>query len=394
MTILQNRSWIEIDLNALTHNIQTIQRLLKHDDAFMAVVKADAYGHGAVRIAKHCQNMGIHAFAVATIDEAIELRRHQIYGDILILGYTDPSRCFELSQYRLIQTVVNLDHAQELQQKGYPIAVHVKIDTGMHRLGFDKNHLDEIERLYELDHLNVQGYFTHLCVCDSGRKEDQKFTYQQIEDFYACINYIKQKHEVGEIHIQSSYGLINYPEIQCDYARVGIAMYGVQSSYDCYVKQDLHLQPVLSLKSKVAMIHRVLKGESIGYGKTFKTKQDSLIAVIPIGYADGLPRSLSGKGHVLIHGQKCPIVGRICMDQMMVDVTHIQDIQEHDIVTIIGCDGDHEIKVEMIASLTDTISNEILSRLGTRLRKIYIGGHHVKKKKISKYLQDSKEVSL
>lgn len=368
-----SRSWIEVDLAAISHNIDQICSLLPDRNHFMAVVKADGYGHGAVVVAKYCQSIGIKAFAVATIDEGIKLRKNGIDGEILILGYTHRQRAYELYRYHLTQAVIDLKYAQLLEAETWDIDVHLKIDTGMHRLGFAIDDYESIEQIYNYQYLHVKGIFSHLCVCDSDRLKDIAFTKKQIDNFNNFINNLKQEGKnVGKIHLQSSYGLINYPEINCDYARIGILMYGVKSSNDDYQKNKLALKPALSIKTRIAMVHELKKGESLGYGRTYLVDHDSKIAIIPIGYGDGLPRELSSNGEVLVKGKRCAIVGRICMDQMLIDVSEIEELSVDEVVTIIGVDGDDEIKVEEIASLTHTISNEILSRLGARLVRRYL----------------------
>lgn len=381
VNISTSRSWIEVDLDALSHNIHCLSSLLNSKTKFMAVVKADGYGHGLTTIARHCQKMGITAYAVATIDEGIKLRNAGIKGEILILGYTHPIRAFELCKYRLIQSIFDSKYACELNWCGFNIDVHVKIDSGMHRLGFDINDIDNIEKLYEYDNLHIKGYFTHLCVCDSNNKSDIVFTKSQINSFKKLINKLNKYYDVGKIHIQSSYGLINYPKIECDYARIGILMYGIKSSYNDYLKIKLDLKPVLSIKSHVATTHHLIKGTKIGYGLSYQVTKDSTIATIPIGYGDGLPRQLSSNGNVLIKGQICPIIGRICMDQMLVDVSNVTNLSNNEIVTIVGKDGDNEIRIEHLALAADTISNEILCRIKSRLPKIYLGGNQYEKGK-------------
>lgn len=376
------RSWIEVDLDAITHNIKQLKTLLKASSKIMAVVKADGYGHGALQITKHCQKQGIDSFAVATIDEGIELRKSGITGEILVLGYTDALQAGELHDYQLIQTVINNYHAYQLHQQNYQLDVHIKIDTGMHRLGFDMDDVELINDIFDYQNLKIKGFYSHLCACDSNRIDDIKFTQLQIKRFYEFVEKVKMNHDVGKIHLQSSYGLINYPEINCDYARIGIALYGVNSSEDVYVKNKLDLRPVLSIKAKIAMIHKVPKGDSLGYGRSYVALKDSKIAVVPIGYGDGLPRNLSSNDHVLIRGTKCLVVGRICMDQMLVDVTNLKDVSLKDVVTVIGKDGKNEIRVETLARLSQTISNEILSRLSARLPRIYRGGKKIEQKRI------------
>lgn len=366
-----DRSWIEIDLDALKHNVQEISQLLEDQSHLMAVVKADAYGHGANIIAKELQSIGMTSFAVATLKEAIMLRENGIHGQILILGYTAPYLAELLKKYKLTQTVIDYQYAFRLNEMKYDINIHIKVDSGMHRLGTDYQDISHIRQIYELPYLHVAGIFSHLCVADSQRQEDILFTKQQFAHFHQTIHQLQAKgYDLGKVHMQSSYGLLNYPEEKFDYARIGISLYGVKSSDTDYVKNKLNLKPVMSIQSRIACLHYYKKGSFLGYGRSYQLIKDSVIAVIPIGYADGLPRLLS-KQNVLIHGKKVPIVGRICMDQLMIDVSHIKDIQVNDIVTIVGQNDLECIRIEELANNAQTISNEILSRIGQRLPKIY-----------------------
>lgn len=365
-----DRAWIEINQKNLEHNVCQLKSIMPSDCELMAVVKAEAYGHGAFQIATHLQKIGVKAFAVATIDEGIHLCHYGITGDILILGYTCPSRAKELRRYNLIQTLIDYDHAVAMDAQGVKIRSHIKIDTGMHRLGFDVADFGKVCNTFMLPHIHVEGIYSHLCVSDSLDDADIRFTREQVAKFNQLLRSLSSiGFQRPKIHIQSSYGLLNYLEISCDYVRVGIALYGVYSSIDDRTKRKLELRPVLSLKSRVISIRDVPKGESVGYGKSFTAQRDSRIAIISIGYADGVPRNLScGNGFVLIAGEKAPIVGRICMDQMAVDVTDIPEIQVGMVATLIGKDGDSEISAEEMAAHTGTITNEILSRLGQRLQ--------------------------
>lgn len=368
-----DRSWVEIDLDALKHNVHEISSLLSEKSQIMAVIKADAYGHGAIIVAKELESLGITFFAVATIDEAITLRKNNIQSDILILGYTSYHLAHFLKEYRLTQTVIDYNYGRMLNDMHYDINIHIKIDSGMHRLGENYQDISHIKKIYQLSSLHVTGLFSHLCVADSQRKEDILFTKEQFSHFHKTINQLESAGlNVGKVHMQSSYGLLNYNEEQFDFARIGISLYGVQSSVDDYIKNRLELKPVLSIQSRVACIHQIKKGASIGYGRTYQLQHNSMIAVVPLGYADGLPRHLSSHQDVLIHGQRAPIIGRICMDQLMVDVTHIQNIHINDIVTIVGENGNQRIHIEELSKNAQTISNEILSRIGQRLPKIYI----------------------
>lgn len=368
----QKRSWIEIDLSSLRHNVHALLSLMPNKEQFMAVVKADAYGHGAVRIAEELNKMGIFCFAVATLGEAIELREGGIQGDILILGYTDPLQVSFIQHYHLLQTVTDYDYAVVLNQMRVDIDVHIAIDTGMHRLGNCYDEVSKVEAVFALNCLHVKGIFSHLCVSDSLKEEDIEFTKKQLYYYFQLIDTLQRKnYDIGKTHIQSSYGLLNYPYLCCDYVRIGILLYGVYSSQNDQIQSSISLQPVLSLKSQIILIRHIKTDETIGYGRTYKASKDKVIAVIPIGYADGLPRALSNRGHVLVRGKKVPIVGRICMDQTMIDVSNIENIQVGDIVTIIGKDGKHCQSCENISDELHTISNETLSRLGYRIPRLY-----------------------
>lgn len=364
-----DRAWIELNLKNLKHNVEQLCSAMPAGCQLMAVVKAEAYGHGAFQVASYLQRIGVTAFAAATIDEAIALRRCGINGEILILGYTSPSRAEDLQRYGLIQTLIGYEYAMALEQQGCAVKVHMKIDTGMHRLGYDAADIGHIRDSFSLSHVQVCGMFTHLCVADSLAEEDVQFTRGQIDAFHDLLRALADMGiHPGKVHIQSSYGLLNYPELKCDYVRAGIALYGAYSSPGDKTRLKLDLRPVLSLRSRVVQIRSVRKGESVGYGRDFVAERDSTIAIIPIGYADGIPRSLSGgKGSVLINGHQALIVGRICMDQLAIDITDVPSVETGAVVTLIGADGDHEITASEVAGCAGSIANELFSRLGHRL---------------------------
>ncbi len=365
-----DRAYLEIDLNNLKHNVMVLKNVMPKKCELMAVVKAEAYGHGAYKIATYMNRIGVNAFAVATIDEGIELRRYGVSGEILILGYTSPARAREVRKYDLTQTLIDYQYALNLNRQGYDVKTHIKVDTGMHRLGFDKEDAKSIMSVFSMKHIKVSGIYTHLCAADSLNEEDICFTNMQIENFYKLIKRLKEGGiTIPKIHIQSSYGLLNYPELNCDYVRAGIALYGVLSSRDDNTKLQLDLRPVLSLKSKIILLREIRKGDSVGYSRTFVADRDSLIAILSIGYADGYPRNLSnGKSYVLINGHKAPVVGKICMDQLVVDVTDIPDVKVGIIATLIGKDGNEEITAPMVADSSESITNELLCRMGRRLK--------------------------
>lgn len=362
------RAWIELDLNALRHDVNELRRIMPDGCSLMAVLKDRAYGHSVFETVSVLEEMGVDAYAVATADEAIQLRYFGVKGTILILGYTDPSRAGELHKKKLCQTVFDLSYAKELNARNKEISVHIAIDSGMHRIGIDHSDIDSIAEVFSLKNLRIDGIFSHLCVSDSSTDDDISFTNTQISNFKTVLNELSKRGlKAKTTHLQNSYGLINYPDIKCDYARIGIALYGVDSENGINKRSDISLKPVLSLRTKIIQIRNLPSGQSVGYGRAFTTERESRIAVIPIGYADGLPRSLSGgKASVIINGQTAPIIGRICMDQCMVDVTDVDGASVGSVATVIGTDNGVTITAEDLSAQAETITNELLSRLGRR----------------------------
>lgn len=368
--ITTDRAWVELNLDNLRHNALTLQRAMPKGCQLMAVIKSEGYGHGSKAVSTCLNEIGVTAFAVATIDEGIKLRQYGIKGEVLILGYTDPKRAKQLHKNALIQTLIDYDYATKLSQQGYPIKVHIKIDTGMHRLGFEADNIRKIAEIFEWDKFKICGIYTHLGSSSSHNTEDIEFTHMQICTFYDTLESLEK---IGvalpKAHIQSSYGLLNYPELECNYARIGIALYGACANVDS-VNLQLYLRPVLSLKARVGLIREVENGQYIGYDRQFLTNRNTRIAILPIGYADGFPRILScGRGKVLLHGCTVPIIGKVCMDQLVIDVTDISDVNVGDIATLIGKDGQAEISATEVAENADTITNELLSRMGGRLKR-------------------------
>ena len=372
--IKQDRAWIEINLENLENNINEIKKIINEKCKIMAVVKANAYGHGMINIATKLNEIGIRDFAVATLSEAIELRKNNIEGNILILGYTDLKDIEYVIKYDLMQTIVDYEYAKRIDQIELEskIKVHIKINTGMNRIGTSYNEIDKITEMYNMKNLKVLGIFSHFCVADRTKKEDIQFTKKQIDNFLNCINQIKERgYSTGKIHIQSSYGILNYPDIECDYVRPGIIMYGNYSSKEDKTKIIPNIRPVLSLKARITTIKEIEKGESVSYGRTYIAKGAKKIATVCIGYADGYPRNLSNKNiKVLVNDEYAEIIGRICMDQLVIDVSNINNIKQGDIVTLIG--EETEISAEEISNKADTITNELLCRLGDRLERINI----------------------
>lgn len=367
------RAWVEIDLDALAHNVAELRSMLPVGCELMAIIKADAYGHGAQRVSARLQCEGIEAFGVATVDEGVILRESGLKGEILVLGYTHPDNAHLLSNFDLSQIVVDAAYANALNRTGYMINVHIAIDTGMHRLGIFSSDFDEIESIYSYKNLTVKGVASHLSSSDSLDESDLKFSHMQIERFSAIVGKLKHKgYNVGKLHIQASDGLFNYPEIKYDYVRVGIALFGVMS-HDYDVNMKPVLRPMLSIRAFVAQVRWIGAGESVSYGRIFTSDKPTKIATVCIGYADGIPRQMSGNGGVcIVRGHKVPIVGRICMDMLMLDVTEVDSVIAGDIATFIGSDASEEIRCEYVAAASGTITNDILCRLGSRLPRIYI----------------------
>ena len=312
-------------------------------------------------------------YAVATLDEAIELRKHNIKGNILILGYTNFEDLKYVIQYDLIQTIVDYNYSEKIKELklSQKLNCHIKINTGMNRIGERYDNMDRLIKIYENPRLNILGTFSHLCVADSDKKEDIEFTEKQIENFNKCIKQLKENgQDVGKVHLQSSYGAINYNTETYDYVRIGIIMYGVNSDNTAYQKNKLDLKPVLSLKARVTSVKEINKDDSVSYGRTYIADSNRKIASISIGYADGFPRCLSNKNMLVkVNGNYSKVIGRICMDQCVIDVTDVKEIKTGDVVYIIDCD-DINLSSEKFAMNADTITNEFLSRLGNRLPRI------------------------
>lgn len=372
--LIYDRAWIEINLGNLEHNISAIKTLLKGNTKIMAVVKANAYGHGSIIIARKLQELGITDFAVATLEEGIELRKNNMTGNILILGYTSPEDLKYVNTYDLMQTIVDYDYAEKIKTLGLnqPLKCHVKINTGMNRIGERFDQYDKLLAIYQNPALNICGTFSHLCAADSKEEDDIKFTHSQIANFNQAISYLKSKGiNPGKLHLQASYGTLNYDIGPYDFVRIGILMHGVHSLNNVYRKRILNLKPVLCVKAKVTSVREISAGETVGYSRTFKASSKMKIATLSIGYADGFFRSLSGKDMLVkINGNFHKVIGRICMDQMIVDVTDLDNVKEGDIVTLIG--KEKEIGAEATAEKAGTTSYELLTRLGSRLKRTVI----------------------
>lgn len=370
---IQERAWMEIDVKALVNNYQNLLAYLPQTTECICIVKADGYGHDAVKEALVLQQAGARFFGVATLAEAVQLKEANITGDILILGHTLPNQMEELFSYNLIQTVGDVAYGYELAKKAEclqkPVRVHLKIDTGMHRLGISRQQaLSEIKEFVNHPFIQVEGCFSHFAVADSFVKEDVEFTYQQYHEFLKWVECAKQDGiPVGKLHISASAAIVNYPDIQMDYCRPGILLLGFDSGD---MKCPYHRQQVLSLYAKVTKIDCLPAQETIGYGRTYTAKQERKVATVSIGYGDGIPRNYQN-GTVLIHGTRCPIIGRISMDQLCCDVSELEDVKLFDCVTILGTDGMETITLKQMADSCGTIANEVATHFSSRLPRIY-----------------------
>lgn len=369
-------TWAEINLDDLRHNLLEIRRITSTNAKLCAIVKADGYGHGAVEVAQTALSCGAHYLGVAFLDEAVELREKGIKAPILILGFTPENQFDTIIEHDITQTVYSLKSAILLSEKALKqkkkAKVHIKLDTGMSRIGFqtDASSISDIIKLFQLEGLKVEGIFTHFAKAD---EKDRTVTEEQFRIFTEAVNAIEAKeYKIPIKHIANSAGIIEYPNTHLDMVRPGIILYGMYPS-DEITKSKIHLKPILSLKTRVAHVKSLPKGKAISYGGTYITERHTIIATLPVGYADGYSRLLSSRAQVLINGQRAPVVGRICMDQCMVDVTDIQgEVKPKDEVTLIGADGSERIEAEDIAKIIGTINYEITCGISKRVPRVYI----------------------
>lgn len=367
-------AWIELDRNNLRQNVIALKKLMPQGCSLMPVLKANAYGHGAVLVSKELNKLGIRSFCVSTVSEGRKLRRNGIKGEILILSYTPPEQFSLLQKYDLTQSVIDHAYAQLLNSYGKKIKVHLKIDTGMHRLGECAEKMDKIFDIFNCNHLVIKGIYTHLCCVETGTESDRKYTMAQAAAFHEVIAQLdKCGYLYGKVHLLASYGLCRYPELARDLVRIGAALYGVLITRTDFINYPATLHSVLSIKTRIALIRDLHAGEAAGYGLQYTAESNRKIAVLSIGYADGIPRTLScGHGKVLINGYEALIVGCICMNQMLVDITDIPDVQSGDTAVIIGKSGQCEITAYDIADAGGISTYELLCHLGSHLSRILV----------------------
>ena len=367
-------TWAEIDLDNLEHNMKEIAKLCKGKE-IIAVLKADAYGHGALDVARTLINGGATKLGVAVITEALELRDSGIDTPIVILGYTPLSFAKELIRNDIEQTVYTYECAAELSKEAQSlnkrVKIHVAVDTGMGRIGFllTNQGLNEIEALSKLPNVDIDAIFTHFATADEA---DKSYTLEQMEKFnWFCDALEKRGVNVGKKHIANSAAIIDMPDAYFDGVRPGILLYGYYPSYEVN-REKLDLKRVLTLKANISYVKTLPKGEYISYGRKFYTERESIIATIPIGYADGYSRQMLNKAKVIINGQLAPVVGSICMDQCMVDVTDIGQVKEGDEVILLGEQNGVKFDAEDMAEIIGTISYEVICMISKRVPRVYI----------------------
>lgn len=367
-------TWAEVDLSKIGHNLQQFQSILPENTGIMAVVKADGYGHGAVKIASEALKKGAERLAVALPEEGIELREGGINAPILVFGYVAPEIVHLMQEYNLTPTIFDMITVKNFERvlKGCEkkLACHVKIDTGMGRVGVSEEEALNLAKVINSSPvLRLEGIYTHFAAAD---EEDRSFTLQQLKKFVSIIDRCKKEGlKIPLVHAANSAAAMACPDASFNLVRLGISLYGCYPS--AYLKKSkIKLLPALSLKSRIIFLKEVEANTPISYGCTYKTNTCSLIATVPIGYADGFMRSFSNCGQVLVKGKPVPVVGRICMDQMMIDVSGITNVCCGDEVVIYGSQGNNEIRVDEIASTAGTISYELLTAISKRVPRCYV----------------------
>ena len=372
------RAWAEINLDAISHNVKQIKSRLNPKVELMGVVKADAYGHGVVETAKTILESGADRLAVAFIDEAVQLRKCGFKIPILILGNTVPQAIDELLEYDITPTVFTVDFAKELSAQAVKInktaKIHIKVDTGMFRIGFVytsreeemQQTIDSIIEISKLPNIEIEGIFTHLSTADEA---DCKYSKLQFDRFCSLTKALSENGiEIPVKHVANSAAQLKFPEMQLDMVRAGIILYGLFPS-DEVSPEGLDLMPAMKFKSRIINLKTIEKGDAISYGRSFEAKTAIRLATVAAGYADGYSRVLSDKAEVSVHGQKVKQIGRICMDQCMIDVTNVNNINIGDEVTLFG---DSVVTAEDIAEKMGTINYEAVCMVGKRIPRIYI----------------------
>jgi len=368
------RSWTEIDLGVLKHNYGIYKAAQAVPGTrIMAVVKADAYGHGALEVARTLAQVGVMDYAVATVDEAVALRTAGIQGQILVLGYTPADQMRRIYDNGITQTLLSKEYAALVAGQGLRIKAQFAIDTGMHRIGLDAGDLDGCEKVIRqyASQFELTGCFTHLCIADTDTAAAQAFTHKQISAFNRLAKRLADM-KMPYMHCMNSIGGLRYSSNYNDMVRLGVILYGLRPDYANILPDGI--QPVLSWKSVVSMVKVVKANETVGYGRTYTAAHAMTVATVSTGYADGFDRRLSNNGFVLVNGQKAPVIGRVCMDQFMIDVTNVTGgIGIDTTVTILGTDGRQRITADDMAHMIGTIGYEVVCGITPRVTRVYIG---------------------
>ncbi len=371
-------TWAEIDLDAIAHNVRAFKRHVGERVEIFAVVKANAYGHGAVPVARAALAAGATRLAVHRAAEGIELRQAGLEAPILVMGYTPPAGAEQVVRWRLTPSLITVEFAQALSAyaaaAGVVVPVHVKVDTGMSRYGLLPDEVvPYLQAIGSLPGLRVEGLFTHFATADDA---DQTHVRRQLAVFNEVLAALQAAGiTVPLVHAANSAATMRLPEAHFDAVRIGIAMYGLDPSDQW--PPVFEIRPALSLKSRVSRVRELPAGAGISYGRTFVTPAPTTVALVPAGYGDGYHRILSNRSHVLIRGQRAPIRGRVCMDQFVVEVSHIPDVRQDDEVVVVGRQGDACIRAEEVARLAETINYEVTTSLLPRVTRVYLQGGRV-----------------
>ncbi len=375
------RTWAEIDLDAICHNYRVIRDSVASGTKICCCVKADAYGHGAAFVSRELEKMGADWFAVSNLEEAIQLRRSGVERPILILGYTPPQMALRLYKLKISQAVLSYDYAKQLSENavknGVTVNVHVKVDSGMNRIGFqyqdlerDKSALDEMEQVCRMPGLFPEGIFTHFAVSDEG-EDGERYTMRQYGCFKEAIEDLERRGIHFPLrHCANSGAVIDYPELHLDMVRPGVILYGLLPSEK--MRRHLDLIPAMEFKTVISLRKRVEAGTHVSYGCEYEAKTPRVIATVPVGYADGYPRALHDRADMMVCGKRARVVGRVCMDQLMLDVTDIPEAKEGVTVTIFGKNQEHGVTVDELAELSGTIHYEMGCLVGKRVPRIYL----------------------
>ena len=372
---MDKRTWAEVELDAIAHNMREIRKITDKNAQIMAVVKADAYGHGFLETAKTLLDNGADRLAVAVLQEGKQLRSRGVDVPILILGASSPDDAEDLINFEITPNVFDLDFAKalsyEAEKKEKVTKVHIKLDTGMTRIGFvaddgdNSKIIDEILQVSKLPYIEIEGIFSHFSTSDEF---DREYTLMQFRRFMSVVNALEERGlHIPIRHICNSAGIMMYPEMHLDMVRPGVILYGMYPS-DEVDKSRLDLIPAMTLKSRITLVKEVESGRGVSYGKEYITDRNTKIATVPIGYADGYLRRIAEKGCMMVNGEKAPIIGRICMDQCMIDVTNVHNIDKGDEAIIFGREG---ITIDTLAEWLETINYEVACVIGKRIPRIY-----------------------